>query len=714
MPEQNYDPMTRNTNRLIRETSPYLLQHAHNPVDWYAWGEEALQKAKQDSKPIFLSIGYMACHWCHVMERESFENPEIAGLLNEDFICIKVDREERPDLDEIYMAAVLALTGSGGWPMTVFLTPDLYPFMGGTYFPPTDKWGRIGFKRLITRIAELWKRTEDRDKLLKEAEALKNIIVERTSGTDRLEMGNAADKHLLEKAVRELEAAYDAQWGGFGRAPKFPSPQAIAFLLRDAFHNGNSHSLRMATLTLDRMFQGGLYDHVGGGFHRYSTDDRWLVPHFEKMLYDNAQLAEVYLLAFQMTGRQRYARVAQEVLAYVQSSMTHPEGGFYSSEDADSEGQEGIFYLWSMAELESVLDAEDAQFFLKMYNVNPDGNFSSPEMYHRGLNILHILEEPASFADKQDLDAPELQQRLLPIKLKLQRVRGRRVRPDLDDKLIMSWNGLMISAFARGFQILGEEAYLQAAEQAAVFLTTEMRSPEAGLLRIHRKGISKTPAFLEDYAYVIRSLIDLYESSFAEKWILLADELIQEMLSRFWDTASSAFFNTGELHKDLIVRTQSAYDDALPSPTAVAVQSLFRMGKLMGNKDYLERAEHVLSVHVSHMRQMPRGYLSLLACAEFLIYPFKEIALVGDHQSPQLQALMQAVHRHFLPNRVIVFRNTGQPDSEERTARIPLLVDRDLPSGKAAAAFVCEDFVCRKPVYNADDLLTQLGVQKRQ
>lgn len=706
--------MTRNANRLILETSPYLLQHAYNPVDWYAWGDEALQKARQESKPIFLSIGYMACHWCHVMERESFENPEISALLNKDFVCIKVDREERPDLDEIYMAAVLALTGSGGWPMTVFLTPDLYPFMGGTYFPPTDKWGRIGFKRLISRIAELWKSTEDRPKLLKEAETLKNIVEEQTSRKAEGRLGQEADKKLLEEAVQDLEAAFDPRWGGFGKAPKFPPSQAVAFLLRDAFVNGNPHSLHMATLTLDKMYQGGLYDHVGGGFHRYSTDEKWLVPHFEKMLYDNALLAEVYLLAFQMTGQKRYAQVAREVLEYEMTGMTHPDGGIFSTEDADSEGQEGIFYLWSFAELEQILEADEAQFILPLFNVKPEGNFSSPESYHSSLNILHMREDPAALAEKLGLDETKLQQRLLPLKQKLKQARSRRVRPGLDDKIIMSWNGLMISAFARAYQVLHEDRYLQAAEKAAGFISSEMRSPEGWLLRTHRKGISKHPAYLEDYAYVVRAFVDLYEASFDEKWLLVAENLAQDMLNQFWDKEASAFYNTGELHRDLIVRTQSAHDDALPSPTALATQSLFRIGKLLGKKEYIERVMRVLSVHVPHMQQMPRGYLSLLSCVEYLIYPFKEIAVVGDSKSPETQAMLEAVQCNFIPHRVIVFRDTGRPDSAKLAARIPLLMDRDLPPDKVAVAFVCEDFVCRQPVFNADDLLIQLGVQRTE
>jgi len=706
----NMEKKHKFTNKLIDETSPYLLQHAHNPVNWYPWGEEALTKAKRENKPIFLSIGYAACHWCHVMERESFENEEIAEILNKNFVSIKVDREERPDLDEIYMAAVVALTGSGGWPMTVFLTPELKPFLGGTYFPPEDRGGRTGFKNLITGISDLWENREDREKLLKNANVLSNIIEERTSGDVPVNKDTKLNKELLENAVRELEASFDKRWGGFGNAPKFPPSNAIAILLRDYHHTGRKKSLEMATFTLDKMYEGGMYDHLLGGFHRYSTDEMWLVPHFEKMLYDNAQLAVAYIEAYQLTGSKRYARVAKEIFDYEMTYMTDSTGSIYSTEDADSEGKEGIFYLWDYDELEKILSEDETKIFSNYYGVKKAGNFSSHEQYHKGLNILHIQRDLATVAKEFKMGKKELEKALKSIKKTLVNIRDKRIRPGLDDKIITSWNALMISAYARGFQVFEEKKYLKAAEKAASFIMNKMRTTDGRLLRTHREGKSKLHAYLEDYAYTVQALIDLYEAGFNDKWLIAADELAKEMIDQFWDNKVAGFFNTGKHHKNLIARTKSMEDRAIPSPAAIAARGLLLLSKLYDKKEYFEKAIQTLKANHIYMERVPRGYLSLLSCVDLLVYPAKEIVIVGKRNSEDTKMLLRAVNSHFVPNRVIAFIDPDQADAKKLIQKIPLLAGRNLIDGKAAA-YVCENFVCKLPVTTPRALLEQLGVK---
>jgi uncharacterized protein YyaL (SSP411 family) len=697
----------KNTNKLINETSPYLLQHAHNPVDWYPWGEEALAKAKKENKPIFLSIGYAACHWCHVMERESFENEEIANILNKNFVSIKVDREERPDLDEIYMAAVVALTGRGGWPMTVFLTPSLKPFTGGTYFPPEDKWGLTGFKSLITLISEKWKNKDERDSLIKNADALSKVVEERTSGVVSIDSEANLSKELLDRAVRQIKASFDEKWGGFGDAPKFPPSNTIAILLR-----GNKESLEMATFTLDKMYQGGMYDHLAGGFHRYSTDERWLVPHFEKMLYDNAQLAFVYMEAYQLTGNKRYARVAQEIFDYEMMYMTDSAGGIYATEDADSEGKEGIFYLWEYDELEKILGKDDTKMFSKYYSIKKSGNFSSHEPYHKGLNILNIQHDPMKIAKELKMKETELEDALASMRKKLAKVRDKRVRPGLDDKIITSWNALMISAYARGFQVFEDKRYSQAAENAATFIMDNMTTEDGRLLRTHRNGKSKFYAYLEDYAYTVRAFIDLYEAGFEEKWLNTADGLAKEMMDQFWDNRTAGFFNTSKYHTNLIVRAKSVHDGAIPSPAAVATNALLRLSKLLDKENYFHKAKQMLKANHIYMERFPQGYLSLLSCVDFLVYPAKEIAIVGKMHSEDTKNLLRAVNSHFIPNMIIAFIDPDQPDAQKLTKKIPLLANRNLVDGKATA-YVCENFACKLPVTTPEALLEQLGVRQK-
>ncbi len=680
---------TKPANRLVHETSPYLLQHAYNPVDWYPWGEEALARARDENKPIFLSVGYSACHWCHVMEEESFENEEIAVILNEHFVCIKVDREERPDIDEIYMMAVQAMTGSGGWPMSVFLTPDREPFYGGTYFPPEDKFGRPGFKHVLQKIIEIWE--NDRDKAIENSAAITKYLRESMA---RSGSGAEADlgPDLLSRAAEQLSASLDRQSGGFGPAPKFPSAPSNAILLRQHAITGEDNLLEAAVLTLDRMAEGGLFDHVGGGFHRYSTDSEWLVPHFEKMLYDNAQLSQAYIEAYQVTGEVRFRRVAEAVFVYILRDMQHPDGPFFSSEDADSEGEEGKFYLWTRDEILSVLGEKDGEVFCEYYTVKPDGNFSSPEPYHAGTNILHL---------SPDATAPD---GLAAMREKLLAVRSRRVRPGLDDKILTSWNALMISAFAKGHQAFGDPEYRVAAERAARFILTEMRK-DGVLLRSYRKGPGRVPGYLDDYAFLIVALLDLYETTFDPAWLDAADELAGGMVSRFWDEESGGFFFGAEDHTDLLFRTKPMQDGAEPSGNSVAAMGLLRLAILGDNAEYRAKAEGVFSAAASGVTRMPRAFLSMVCAAHFLQDPPREIAIAGAPDSPGVEKFLEAVHGRFIPNKVVALLD---PAADGKLGeKIPLLAGKRLIDGNPAV-YVCKDFVCRRPVTTVEALVSAI------
>ncbi|MFC2165643.1 thioredoxin domain-containing protein [Acidobacteriota bacterium] len=698
----------KHMNNLVNETSPYLLQHSHNPVNWYPWGEEALAKAKTEDKPIFLSIGYAACHWCHVMERESFENEEIAAILNEHFVSIKVDREERPDLDEIYMTAVVALSGSGGWPMSVFLTPDLEPFFGGTYFPPEDRYGRIGFKNLLHVIQEKWTNGAEREKIGKDAQMIIRFIRDQNSVAVVSSGDEQIDKDLLTDAIHGLENSYDSQWGGFGGAPKFPNANAIALLLRDYHHTDRKKSLAMAVQTLDKMYEGGMYDHLGGGFHRYSTDREWLVPHFEKMLYDNAQLAVVYIEAYLVTGKERYARVAHEIFDYEMSTMTNREGGIFSTEDADSEGMEGIFYLWTYTNVEKALGKADVDLFARFYALKKEGNFSSHEAYHKGLNILHLPESPDAVAEELQMDTGQLVNKISSMQKKLFKIREKRIRPGLDDKIITSWNSLMVTAYARGYQVFQKNAYLKAAERAAQFLNDKMRTKEGKLLRTHRNGKSKFFAYLEDYAYTARAFLDLYEASLNPKWLEVSQELVEEMIAQFWDKQSASFFSTSHLHRNLIVRAKADHDQAVPSPSGVALMTLLRLSKLLNEKDYFELALKALEANLPLIKRSPKAYLSLLACVDFVLYPPKEIAIIGRREAEDTQALLLAVNSQFIPHKIVAFFDPDQSEKNLLIKKIPLLEGRDLLGGKATA-YVCENYVCKLPVTSPKELLSQLS-----
>jgi len=692
-------------NRLLHETSPYLLQHAHNPVDWFPWGDEAIAKARTEDKPIFLSIGYSACHWCHVMERESFENAGIAALLNADFVSIKVDREERPDLDEIYMTAVVAMNGQGGWPMSVFLTPGLKPFYGGTYYPPADGYGRPGFASVLARIAHVWK--HQRGEVLESADGLTDYIraqLEETRGDT-----GALSLELVRNAAADLRRAFDHSHGGWDGAPKFPSAPGIALLLREYRRTHDPELLHMATFTLDKMARGGMYDQVGGGFHRYSVDAEWLVPHFEKMLYDNAQLVQAYLEAYQATANPSFRRVAAETLEYVLRDMSAPGGAFYSSEDADSEGEEGTFYLWTRAEIMDLLGTETGALFCRYYGVHEAGNFNSHEKCHAGQNILHVPAPPETVAADLSLTTEALDERLAAARARLLETRAKRVRPGRDDKILTSWNALMISAFAQGARILEEPRYRNAAEQAGRFLCERMMR-DGQLLRTHRNGESRLPAYLDDYAFAAHAFLDLYDAAFDAAWLEAAESLAAMMQEKFWDDAAGAFRFTAEEHAHLIARSRPSYDGAEPSGNAMAAFVLLRLARLLDHPEYQERARRVLEGNALAMAQVPRGFLKTLCAVDFLLDTPREIVICGARRAEDTAALLRAANTVFAPNAVFAFVDPAGPGADTLARRMPLLAGKTLVRGKAAA-YVCEDFVCASPVVSPDELARLLTIR---
>jgi uncharacterized protein YyaL (SSP411 family) len=685
------------TNRLARETSPYLRQHQHNPVDWHPWGPEALELARKLDRPIFLSIGYSACHWCHVMEHESFENEEIARILNEHFVSIKVDREERPDLDQIYMTAVQLMNrGQGGWPMTVFLTPDLKPFAGGTYFPPDDRYGRPGFKRVLLSVAEWWQTRRD------EIAEMSGEVTARIQEMGRLEPGaGELGPQLIRGAAQHLGRAFDPVNGGFGSAPKFPHPMDLRLLLRAWKRFGDEQALHAVRHTLDRMAMGGIYDHLGGGFARYSTDARWLVPHFEKMLYDNALLVPCYVEAYQATGQPFYREVADETLGWVLRDMTSPEGPFYSTLDADSDGVEGKFYVWTPAEIEQVLGKEEADLFCTVYNVEPDGNWHD-EAGHGPpgpTNILHRVKTFDQIARLHRIPEAELRRRLDESREKLREVRDRRVWPGRDEKVLTAWNGLMIAALAQAGAVLEDPRYVEAARRAADFILTRMRTADGRLLRSYSGGTEpKLNGYLEDYSFLADALVSLYEATFEPRRIEAALQIADVMIDQFWDAAEGGFFYTGRDHEALIARNKDPHDNAIPSGNSMAVTALLRLGKLTGRVDLQEKAEKTLHLYTSVLASHPAAAGQMLVALDFYLGPVQEFAIVGDPGTEETNRVLRAIHCGFRPNAVVAFKTPTTDGTTEQV--IPLL------AGKTATGpvttFICENFACQAPLVGAE------------
>ena len=682
----------KHTNRLIHETSPYLLQHAHNPVDWYPWGEEALALAKREQKPILLSIGYSACHWCHVMERESFENENIAAIMNELFVNIKVDREERPDLDEIYMNAVQVMTRHGGWPMTVFLTPDLKPFYGGTYYPPTDRYGRPGFPKVMQAVAEAF--NDQNAQVLQQADQITTQLHQISNIVDPHE--HELTEELMTNAFQHYRTQFDSHYGGFGSAPKFPPSMGLPFLLRYWHRSGNTNALEMVELTLQRMARGGLYDQLGGGFHRYSTDERWLVPHFEKMLYDNAQLVVAYFEAYQATQNVFYRDIATETLDYVLREMYDAEnGGFYSTQDADSEGVEGKFFVWEPPEVEDIIGEENAEIFCEFYDITPHGNFE-------GENILHVQTPPDLFARKLQMEPEELETLLAAGRRKLFEAREKRIKPGLDDKILTSWNGLMLRGMAMGYQLTGKPEYLAACEKSAEFVLTTL-SQENGLLwRTYRAGKSHLNAYLEDYAYFIAGLIALYEASFEPRWLTEAERLAHLMIDQFSDDVGDGFFFTGKAHETLIVQSKSAYDGATPAGASMAIHSLLRLAKHLNTPEFQDKAVETLKLYFHQMQGMPSGSGQLLCELAFLLSTPKEIAIVGPKGDAKTEAMLTALHGMYQPNKILALREPADD------ATLPLLANKP-QIDNTATAYICENYACQAPTTDVKTFVEMLS-----
>ncbi len=714
--------VSQHTNRLAREKSPYLLQHAHNPVDWFAWGEEAFAKARKENKPIFLSIGYSTCHWCHVMAHESFENSETAKIMNREFVNIKVDREERPDVDRVYMTFVQATTGGGGWPMSVWLTPDLQPFVGGTYFPPEDRYGQPGFPRVLERIAATWK--QDHAKIAEQG--VKIIAALREAGSMSAKQGDAPDPKILGTAYEQLSRAYDAHEGGFSSAPKFPRPATLNFLFRVYARNGSEsstgkHALEMNLQTLRKMAAGGIHDHLGGGFHRYSVDALWHVPHFEKMLYDQAQLAVAYLDAFQITHDPEFEKVARDILDYVRRDMTAKEGGFFSAEDADSllvhgkpEHAEGAFYVWTKKEIDDSL-GEHADIFHFHYGVEEEGNTppgSDPQGEFRGKNILLERHSIAETSKKFGKSEDEISDSLKVAREILFALRAKRPRPHLDDKIITAWNGLMISAFARAARVLDDAAYLQSANRAAEFIRTNLYDESRKtLVRNFREGKGTVAGFAEDYAFVVQGLLDLYEAGFNVRWLKFAIELQQTQDRIFLDQKNGGYFSTSGDDNSVLLRMKEDNDGAEPSPNSIAALNLLRLAQLREAKEYREEGEKTINAFGEILSRAPTALPQMLVAFDYSLGKRQQIVIAGEKEKADTKKLLAEVRAHYLPSATLVLADQGEGQKYlgEKLEAIRAMKQ----VGGKAAAYVCENFTCKAPVTDAGALRKLLSPDKR-
>jgi uncharacterized protein YyaL (SSP411 family) len=707
--------MSGHANRLAHEKSPYLLQHAHNPVDWYPWGEEAFAKARRENKPIFLSVGYSTCHWCHVMAHESFESEEVAAIMNREFVNIKVDREERPDVDRVYMTFVQATTGGGGWPMSVWLTPDLKPFVGGTYFPPEERYGQPAFEKVLERIATAWK--EDHDKIVEQGSKIVEALRESQSAASG---EGKIDGSVADAAYRQIDRSHDPKEGGFGNAPKFPRPVTLNFLTRfyarDPKSDAGKHALNMALFTLRKMAAGGMHDHIGGGFHRYSVDRYWHVPHFEKMLYDQAQLANAYLDAFQITKDKQYESVARDILDYVARDMTSKEGGFFSAEDADSpvvgvddpghkKTAEGAFYVWTKKEIDDAL-GDSAEVFDFHYGVQAHGNApegSDPHDEFRGKNILierHTIAETARHFKKSEAEIAKV---LAQSREKLFAIRTQRPRPHLDDKIIGAWNGLMISAFARAAQVLDDSRYLEVATRAASFVRTDLYdSSGKTLYRNYRGSRSGVEGFADDYGFVVQGLLDLYEASFNVEWLKFATELQATQDRLFFDEKNGGYFSTSGKDATVFVRMKDDNDGAEPSASSIAALNLLRLSQIYDDPKIAERAKKTINAFATILSQYPSGMPQMLVAVENSLGKPRQIVIAGKKDSSETKALLKEVHRHFLPNTIVILAdaNEGQKYLGERNEAVRAMSQID---GKPAA-YVCENFTCKAPVTNPKQL----------
>ena len=699
------------TNRLAQAASPYLLQHAHNPVDWHEWGPEALDQARREKKPVFLSIGYSACHWCHVMAHETFEDPEVAAVMNGLFVNIKVDREERPDLDDIYMQATLVLNeGRGGWPMSVWLTSELKPFFAGTYFPPTARYGCPGFRDVCQRIGEAWK--QRRAEIVAQADRLTDVI------RDGLQVAPAEGAVLSLAAVDQeaeaLAAAFDPISGGLisGGTNKFPPSMALDLMMRSAARRPEGTGrrkqlLELVELTLDHMAAGGIFDQVGGGIHRYSTDVEWHVPHFEKMLYDQALVSRAYLDAGQLLGKPLYGRIAAAILSYVIADLQSPMGGFCSSRDADSEGVEGKYYVWTRPEVLAVLGQECGEKFCACYDISESGSWTDPHDPDTPKSVPRQLRDAECCAKMYGITPEEVMQHVASAKEKLLAARARRVPPALDDKILCEWNGLMIASLARGGCVLSEPRYVAAAARAANFVL-ENQCQDGGLLRVYRNGQTREAAFLTDYACLIEGLIELYEATFDQRWIGAAADLNRAAIERFWDDRDGGFFFAADTHEQLIARSKDVRDNAVPSGNSVQLMNLLRLSALFGDQRLRELADRMIAAFAGEIERFPRASERFLAGVDFTFAQPVEVAIIGDPSLPETQALLKQVYQTYLPNHVLTLHD---PRRASESLRSPLLTNRAMIDGRPTA-YVCRDSACRAPVTNPKDLAQQLAIQQ--
>ncbi len=687
----------KHTNLLCEEKSPYLLQHAHNPVDWYPWSEAAFKKAVKEDKPIFLSIGYSTCHWCHVMAHDSFENEQVARLMNTTFINVKVDREERPDIDSLYMSVAQMMTGGGGWPLTIIMTPDKQPFFAATYIPRESRFGQLGMLDLIPQIQNLWKNhRECLTRITKEVQA--NLVEEAFSAT-----GVELNEGALEMTFDQLSSRFDEAHGGFSFAPKFPTPHSLSFLLRYWKRTQNKIALQMVEKTLQEMRQGGIYDHIGFGFHRYSTDAKWLLPHFEKMLYDQAMLTIAYIETFQATGKEEYAQTAQEILTYVLRDMTHPDGGFYSAEDADSEGVEGKFYVWTLQEIQKVLGKKEGDFFAQTFNFEDQGNFIEEASGHRpGTNIPHLKASFPEIARQIEITEAELIQRIERNRQKLFSVREQRTHPHKDDKILTDWNGLMIVAFSQTGNILEKPEYIDAAKRAVNFILTKMRNSQGRLLHRFRDDEAAVPAFLDDYAFLLWGLLELYEATFETHYLKSALEIYQEMHNHFWDETKGGFYFTADDAEQLLVRKKNIYDGAIPSGNSVAMLVLLRLSGLTAKPEFEERAAKISKAFSTQILQMVSAYSQMMIAVDYAVGPSFEIVIVGRFETADTQMMLKTLRSRFNPNQVIIFISEKQKEPILELA--PFTFAYSTIEGKATA-YVCVNHICQLPTTEIKQML---------
>jgi hypothetical protein len=688
-------------NRLINEKSPYLLQHAYNPVDWYAWNEEAFKKARKENKPIFLSIGYSTCHWCHVMEKESFEDQEVAKLMNQTFVSIKVDREERPDIDSVYMSVCQMMTGSGGWPLTIIMTPDRKPFFAATYLPKESRYGRAGMMDVIPQIKALWE--FQKEKIQSVSDQITASLKE--SSTDL--PGSKLDHSLLHKTYEQLNQLFDEEYGGFGKMPKFPSPQNLMFLLRYWKRTGDKRALRMVEKTLQVMQWGGIYDHIGFGFHRYSTDSKWLVPHFEKMLYDQAMLAMAYIEAYQATGKETFGKTTREILTYIFRDMTSSEGGFFSAEDADSEGVEGKFYVWSIDEINQLISPKEVDVIINIFNLKDEGNYLEEATKRKtGTNILHRTLSLSEVSLRLKIPVGEIQKLLENAKKKLFTAREKRTRPFKDDKILTDWNGLMIAALAKAAQALDESIYDEKAKKAANFILEKMREPSGKLYHRYRDGEVAVDGLLNDYAFLIWGLIELYESTFEVSYLKAAIEINGYMLKHFWDEKNGGFYFTSDEIEQLFVRRKDIYDSAIPSGNSVAMLNLIRLGRITAQPELEKKAAQIGSAFSEKVLQVPPACTQLMSALDFALDTSLEIVIVGHLSAADTESMLQTLKHEFLPNKILLFRPAEQ-ESPEITQYAPYTKDLKSIDDKATV-YVCQNYQCQLPTTNPQKMLELL------